>query len=397
MAESVHGTGSAISNSRSERGRTSSSSKSGKEDKKRKRFQGNSYRGRDHIKKRRKRIIRIEAIICVVFLIIMVIIERYADRNNCGSAFWNFISDSGIQVMCGGLFDAIISLFFAYKNEKKIDRTIFGEIFLGIMALMLALVCLFTFSKIKGATSQKEETKESEEQKKNDEGVGSVAPPDRNSQNTQKTTVEYDINQDLYINDKPLEDYYTGEISEKDEKIIKAEILLNNLGKNLPKQNQLEDYDELLSTADVEYKTYLYQRKLTKNTDNDNDRLFSDRIEMLQKSLDNRKKADKESENPENERLLANGYKDKGDEYFGREKQNDAMEAYENGTEWYAKAIYHAAAIGDYKEMEMSMDLFKKLGEEVEKLDKIDPDRREKIKMLIEVYDIFVGKVLEGI
>lgn len=397
MAESVHGTGSAISNSRGERGRTSSSSKSGKEDKKRKRFQGNSYRGRDHIKKRRKRIIRIEAIICVVFLIIMVIIERYADRNNCGSAFWNFISDSGIQVMCGGLFDAIISLFFAYKNEKKIDRTIFGEIFLGIMALMLALVCLFTFSKIKGATSQKEEAKESEEQKKNDEGVGSVAPPDRNSQNTQKTTVEYDINQDLYINDKPLEDYYTGEISEKDEKIIKAEILLNNLGKNLPKQNQLEDYDELLSTADVEYKTYLYQRKLTKNTDNDNDRLFSDRIEMLQKSLDNRKKADKESENPENERLLANGYKDKGDEYFGREKQNDAMEAYENGTEWYAKAIYHAAAIGDYKEMEMSMDLFKKLGEEVEKLDKIDPDRREKIKMLIEVYDIFVGKVLEGI
>lgn len=397
MAESVHGTGSAISNSRSERGRTSSSSKSGKEDKKKKRFQGNSHRRRCYIKKRRKRIIRIETIICVAFLIIMVIIGRYADRNNCGSAFWNFISDSGIQVMCGGLFDAIISLFFAYKNEKKLDRTIFGEIFLGIMALMLALVCLFTFSKIKGATSQKEETKESEEQKKNDEGVGSVAPPDRNSQNTQKTTVTYDINQDLYMNDKPLEDYYTGEISEKDEKVIKAEILLNNLGKNLPKQNQLEDYDELLSTADVEYKTYLYQRKLTKNTENDNDRLFSDRIEMLQKSLDNRKKADKESENPENERLLANGYKDKGDEYFGREKQNDAMEAYENGTEWYAKAIYHAAAIGDYKEMEMSMDLFKKLGEEVEKLDKIDPDRREKIKMLIEVYDIFVGKVLEGI
>ena len=92
---------------------------------------------------------------------------------------------------------------------------------------------------------------------------------------------------------------------------------------------------------------------------------------------------------------MANGYKDMGDEYFGREKQNDAIEAYENGVEWYMKAIYHAAAIGDYVEMEKSMELFDKLGKEVEKLDEIDLNRREKIKTLIEVYAIFVDKVLE--
>lgn len=59
------------------------------------------------------------------------------------------------------------------------------------------------------------------------------------------------------------------------------------------------------------------------------------------------------------------------------------------------KAIYHAAAIGDYVEMEKSMKLFDKLGKEVEKLDEIDLNRREKIKTLIEVYAIFVDKVLE--
>lgn len=269
----------------------------------------------------------------------------------------------------------------------------FWRIFLGILVVILAFVCFFAYSGVEGAISQKKEVKE--EKEKNDVDSGSVAQPNRGSQSAQKTTIAYVIKDDLYMNDRPLEDYYAGEISEENEKYVRAEILLKNLKENLPVKNQLDNYDELLFTADKNYKTYLYQRELTKDSENDNDMLFSDRIETLQKSLDRRGEANKKCEDPENERLLANGYKDMGDEYFGRKKQNDAIDAYENGVEWYMKAIYHAAATGDYVEMEKSMELFDKLGDEVEKLGEIDLNRREKIKTLIEVYAIFVDKVVE--
>ena len=59
------------------------------------------------------------------------------------------------------------------------------------------------------------------------------------------------------------------------------------------------------------------------------------------------------------------------------------------------KAIYHAAATGDHVEKDKRMKLFDKVGNEVGKLDEIDLNRREKIKTLIEVYAIFVDKVLE--
>lgn len=93
------------------------------------------------------------------------------------------------------------------------------------------------------------------------------------------------------MNDRPLEDYYAGEISEENEKNVRAEILLKNLKENLPVKNQLDNYDELLLTADEEYETYKIQRKRNKGTEKDNDYLFSDRIETLQKSLNRRGEA----------------------------------------------------------------------------------------------------------
>lgn len=391
MAESVHGTGSAISNSCN--GRTKYPKNSRRKYKKKKRAQSNYHKKRSHAKRWIKGIIAI-GIIIVVFLVFMNLIRKYAVSNNCGSAFWNFVSDTGVQIVFGGgFFDAIISLGLAYLRDKKIILEVFWGFFLGILVVILAFVCFFAYSGVEGAISQKKEAKV--EKEINDADSGSVAQLDRGSQSAQKTTVAYVIKDDLYMNDRPLEDYYAGEISEENEKNVRAEILLKNLKENLPVKNQLDNYNELLFTADKNYKTYLYQRELTKDSENDNDMLFSDRIETFQKSLNRRGEANKKCEDPENERLLANGYKDMGDEYFGREKQNDAIEAYENGVEWYMKAIYHAAAIGDYVEMEKSMELFDKLGKEVEKLDEIDLNRREKIKTLIEVYAIFVDKVLE--
>ena len=216
---------------------------------------------------------------------------------------------------------------------------------------------------------------------------------DESSQRIQRTVVEYKINQDLYMSERPLEDYYVGEILKGNEKNAKAEILLNNLEHNMPAGSRSVNYTKLLETADKEYDTYMYQRNRDKSNSAENETLFLDRMEMLQKSLDKREEAHKEWENPVNERLLASGYRDMGDEYFSRGMQSDAIMAYEKSAEWSMKAIYHAAAKKDYDEMKRCMGLFEKLENEVENLNEIDLDRKEKIQKMMEVYNLFTDKI----
>lgn len=84
MAESVHGTGSAISNSCN--GRTKYPKNSRRKYKKKKRAQSNYHEKRSHAKRWIKGIIAI-GIIIVVFLVFMNLIRKYAVSNNCGSAF----------------------------------------------------------------------------------------------------------------------------------------------------------------------------------------------------------------------------------------------------------------------------------------------------------------------
>ncbi len=377
MAESRHGTDSAISAFGGGKGGIKKPTKSTKENGK------------------QKWIILIESIFCIVFLSIMWVIEGYAIQKRCGSVFWNYISDSGIQILCGSIADVILSLIVAYVKEKKIGGTIFWQIFLGIMAVALAFVCFFTYSKIMGAINQQKEALENQE--KNGAMAERTMQSGENLQGIQGTAAVYKINQDLYMASKPLEDYYVGEISEENEYTVRAEILLRNLENNIPVGSKSENYNKLLETADKEYDTYMYQRNRDKDDEAENEALFSDRIDILQKSLYKREEAHKECESPENERLLANGYKDMGDEYFGKNRQNDAINAYEESTGWYLKAIYHAAAMGDYDEMRKSMELLKKLEKEVEKLNEIGSNRKGKIKTLVEVYDIFVDRISEAV
>lgn len=397
MAESRHGTDSAISAFSGGKGGINKPTKSKKEDEKQKGIQDDTSNMRYSKTKKQKMviIIIIEFILCIAFLCIMWGIERYANRNKCDSVFWNYISDLGAQIVCGSIADVVLSHILAYVNEKKIGGNIFWQLFLGITAVLLAFICFFTYSKIKGAINQQEE--ELEIQERNRVMAETAMQSGESLQSNQRTVVVYEINQDLYMNNRPLEDYYVGKISEGNESVVRAEILLRNLDNNIPVGSMSENYNKLLETANKEYDTYMYQRNRDKDSETENDELFSDRIDMLQKSLNNREEANKEYESPENERLLANGYKDMGDEYFGKGRQSDAIIAYEQGTGWYMKAIYHAAAMCDYDEMEKCMELFIKLEKEVEKLNEIDSNRKEKIKMSVEVYGIFVDKISENV
>lgn len=395
MAESRHGTDSAISAFSGGKGGINKPTKSKKEDEKKKSIQGDTSNMRYSKAEMQKWVIIFESIFCIAFLCIMWGIEKYANQNKCGSVFWNYISDSGVQILCGSIVDVVLSIIVAYVKEKKIGGIIFWQLFLGITAVVLAFVCFFTYSKIKGAINQQKE--ELEIQEKNRVMAETAMQSGESLQGNQRIVAVYEINQDLYMNNRPLEDYYVGKISEGNESVVRVEILLRNLDNNIPVGSMSENYNKLLETADKEYDTYMYQRNRDKDSETENDELFSDRIDMLQKSLNNREEANKECESPENERPLANGYKDMGDEYFGKGRQSDAIIAYEEGTGWYMKAIYHAAAMRDYDEMEKCTELFIKLEKEVEKLNEIDSNRKGKIKMFVEVYSMFVDKISEDV
>ena len=380
MVESAHGTGSANLNYCNKKGRIGN--------KKQKSTQNNFSKKR--FNKKQMWIIFIEVIVCIIFVLAFIVTYQYADQNGCSGVFWDYTSDCGIQILSGGgFFDILFSAIAAYVKEKKI---VFWQFFMGIMAVILFLVCLFTYFKIKGDVVQKEKEIEIVNFG-NDEEAEDIVNSDESSQRIQKTVVEYKINQDLYMSERSLKDYYVGEISKGSEKNAKAEILLNNLEYNMPAGSRSVNYTKLLETADMEYDTYMYQRNRDKSNSAENETLFLDRMEMLQKSLDKREEAHKEWENPVNERLLASGYRDMGDEYFSRGMQSDAIMAYEKSAEWSMKAIYHAAAKKDYDEMKRCMGLFEKLKNEVEKLNEIDLDRKEKIQKMIEVYNLFTNKI----
>lgn len=322
-------------------------------------------------------------LIIVFLLYILCKIGIYAAEIGCAPAFWNAIYDSMLQLIGT---DSIISLILSYltskgKGFKKALNTFF-VIFFRCSVFFLALLCFFVSIKIQADKAEKKEHQ-----------LEDYTPP----QNPAPKEVEiYRIDQDLTMHSKPLEDYYAGEITEKNRLTVMAEILYNNMEYNKPNGNNSPLYNYLRETADGRYKSYISQKAYSEEKGDTNEILFEDRINKLEESLDSLKEANKEYESPDNENRLANGYKDMGDEYFGRKNQQEAINAYEMSQEWCMKSIYHAAAIGDFTEMNSSMELFKKLGVEVSKLDEVSEDRVSEIITNIEVYGIFTDKVNES-
>ena len=344
-------------------------------------------------------IIIIEVIVFAVILCLFYLIKKYANENDCGSEFWIYLANGGAEIesACFGLFASILPFIKGIKDFMSKGWQSFTNLIVPIGVFVvgtLSFLCLFTFFDIQGAV-EKENERQNQLTQSNGTQESSTQMSSNSGQESEevKEIVKYNINQDLYMKNRPLEDYFSGEITIENYKLVKAEILYNNLEDNKPEGSASDNYRELLETADYHYETYKFKKEYADRMKNNSEEWFNDRIESLQESLDVRGEAEKECESPENERPIATGFRDKGDEYFGRGNQNMAMDAYEQSSDGFMKAIYHAAAIGDYEEMNASMELFRKLGVEVQKLDRIGLDRKNQITEWIEVYGIFVERV----
>lgn len=337
-------------------------------------------------------IVAIEILINILLSLVLFVIINYAQNNNCRSAILNYIADSVSQIFfCDIVLPAIVTVFKSIIS-KKFEWYWWLCVTLGCMIFVLLALCVVGYIKVEAAISEVQET----------QGVKNIVTkendPVQAGNEVSILTIEdihYRINDDLYM-DKIVWQEYCGEDDGQNLYEIKAQVLYNNLEQNKPKGNISKNYNWLLETADGQYVTYLFQKEYAEENGDENDILFSDRINDLQSSLDNRESADEEFESPSNERCLAAGYKDKGDEYFGRKNQNEAILAFEKSAEWCMKSIYHAAAMEDYQEMQTCMELFKKLNVEASKLNEISPTRIERISEMVEVYESFVNMVINA-
>ena len=344
-------------------------------------------------------IIIVELIILAVILCLFYLIKKYANKNNCGSEFWIYLANGG-SALVSACLSALATVLPFIKGVKRFLSTGWRgftnlTVPIGMFVVgTLSFLCLFTFFDVRGAV-EKESEKKNQLTQNSSTQMSSILMSGNNEQESKevKEVTIYNINQDLHMENRPLEDYYNGEITAENTKSVKAKILYNNLEYNKPNGSTSDDYNKLLETADYQYKTYEFKKDYADEKDNTSEEWFEDRMESLLESLATREEAGKEYESPKNERPIATGYKDKGDEYFGRNDKETAMDAYEQSADWFMKAINHAAAIGDYEEMNTCMTEFRKLGEEVKK---IDSSRRNKITEWIEVYEIFVELVSEN-
>lgn len=324
------------------------------------------------------------ALILGLLIYFLFRLKIYAAEIGCKDTFLNAIYDCGLQLLGA---DSIISIFLSYPSFKMGDRkkcaAAIIKNFFRCTVIFLAILNVLVFIKIEADKAEKEE-------QQIEESLDNSLP----SQDTQTKELDvYLIDQDLHMHEKSLENYYDGEITDKNRPAVMAEILYNNMEHNKPKGNISQNYNNFRDTAEGRYENYLSQRAYSKKKGDINETLFEDRMNALKASLGSLEDAEKECETPINEYQLATGYKDMGDEYVGRENQPDAIDAYELCQEWCMKSIYHAAAIGDYPQMNLSMELFKKLGTEVSKLKEVSNERKNKITLNIEAYDKFTSNV----
>lgn len=331
-------------------------------------------------------------VIGIAFVSLLTVVYRYAEQNNCLSAYMKCIADCAKLLLAAIVGDLVISygVNWYHEKSKKDDTTsgderINGNIFNlpilmgGLIIILLILGCIIT-TEVRAAVLEKEESKIEES----------------NSPENVISDIEislYNVDEDPFMEVKSLQKYLGRAIANEKITEVKVEVLLNNLQYNRPEGEQTENFNALRDTADAEYCAYLYMYEYEKKTNSFNEGAFEDRIFLLTKSLDNRVKADKECELPENERPIATGYKDLADEFTRRKKYEDAFSNYELGASWYMRTICHAAAIDNLDEVKLCMDKFEELGEEVEKLEAVSFERRERILNMIEVYKLFVDEL----
>ena len=326
-------------------------------------------------------ILIIEVVLVIVSIIIAIIIAGYARRHNCESVFWDQLGDYLLVIVVVVLIDIVIALVINQLTQVK--KIPFLIAFIFVWVIILGSFDGGVYAKIK---SQVLKNKENTADEKN---VNEETTKD----NTVVRTILYDVDKDPFMEQYTLEEYYGDVIAEQNKSEIRAQILWTNLENNKPEGEPSTNYNRLREVADAEYDTYLYERKRDKSKDSVE--LFENRIGRLQQSLNHREEADGESETPENERPMATGYKDKGDEYLGQKRQSDAFESYEKSAEWYMRAICHAAAETNMEEVNSCMKKFVELGEEVDKLNEIAEHKKDKIGVMIQSYKCFVD-ILES-
>lgn len=322
-----------------------------------------------------------------LMIILLLAIYIYAKEHHCRSVFWECIGNyfegfSGefIFTIIGSGVGAGVSMKNLEENKKCLP--LFLKRWGGLVIFLYSgFITMGSFFRVQAAICKQEEA---------------VVEISKTEEGELIYQIPYDVDQDPFMENHSLEEYYGIEVQENENIEAMVKILHNNKENNrLEKREVTVAYNRYIEAADVEYEMAQVMVEEYENTGNEI--FFEDCMDLGIKAVHNRECADEECEKLSNERPIAAGYKELGDKYVGKGNSEKAFSMYQCSAKWYIRVICHGISDKDKEEVTECIKQFKKLGVEISKIevqDQEDKDRKEKILDLLEVYNIYVNDFL---
>lgn len=300
--------------------------------------------------------------------------------------YMNYWSEKLFEFFVVFVIEGIMSFFLT--NRKLLKSTIW--LFIFILVTTLIIICFCALLKVYSEHINNTKTIL--------EGKNITKENDSNyNQISKYTRVIYNFDEDPFFDRK--EEYFGVEKgSLSDDEILEqmVKVILTDMeaqeceGTKIPKE-----YSKCTKEADLQYETYLFQRKRDwnkKDSDAEEDFVKKKRINDLLSAIKKRIRGDEYYKNAENRRIIALYYKDRGDEYAKDEKLQKALEDYEDSAEWAMKSIYTAYINGDYNKMKEAYKCLDNATEALNELKEVGGNKdnisicRSAYKLLIDEY-----------
>lgn len=339
-----------------------------------------------------KHIGKISLLLAIIAIVFIVLFYMYAKKSQISSEFfgyWSeFLKNFLIAIIGGGVF----SFVSPFKFGK------YAKWFFAIL-----LICSFIISSLSGILHIKELNAKREEVVQENEIEHSKKKEDNpinknnnDSEPTQKYyAIPYIFEDDPFFEKK--EEYFgveKGSLSEDEIIQNMAKCIYESIDLQYLDDSKIpEAYKQHTQAANLQYGTYLFQRKRDWDLDGDEsntyytDYIKRQRIDDLKSVINELITADGEHTNSENRRQIAICYKDLGDEYAHVDNQTEAADCFEECAKWAMKSMHISSRNRNYDDYNITLKQLYNAYEAMISLSAIGESRKDRIKLCYDAYN----------
>lgn len=327
----------------------------------------------------------------MIACVFVVLFKNYANKSNLNSEFYLFWSDFIFGIITAITGDIIVSILAKAKLGKN-GIWVFGM-------LLCATTLCFSIAgllRVKGLCEKNiEENQMTRKENQSNEVVGGSNSDTK--QNKIYYVHPYIFEEDPFFEDK---EKYLGakKSSLPDDEILQymAETIYYSIDITNFDETMIPDaYTQFTEAANLQYDTYLSQRKRDWDLDKENtyytDYVKQKRIEDLKSVIDELICADGEYINSENRRQIAICYKDLGDEHAHIDNQNEAATAFEECAKWAMKSMHVAIKNGNHDEYKNALKQLSNASDAMSGLGTIGEPRKNKLKLCYIAYELILN------